>query len=363
MTLAERIKDKAVELGFDLVGIGPAQRSVNAEAFESWLAEGHHGEMAWLERDPARRSDPRAVVPGARSVISVGLSYYAGEPDPQYWDDPLRGRIARYAWGRDYHKIMPRMLKQLAEFLEAESGSEISSRVYVDTGPVLEHDAAASAGLGFTGKHTLTISPLKGSYLFLGEILSTAELDLDVGATERGTELSKTNDAGRVLNGTCGSCRRCLNVCPTHAFPAAYVLDGRRCISYLTIELRDAIPEELRPKMKNWIYGCDECQSVCPWVQRVNEPRQDDWMRCEPDIYAPDLFELMALDDEGFIERFAGRPIVRTKRRGLLRNAAIALGNSGCAEAIPVLEKALQDQEPLIREAATWALEQLRDEK
>lgn len=341
MSVSNQIRARAVELGFDHVGIAPAIPAPRADKFRAWLDHGYHGNMAWLARDPGRRTDPGQVLPGAGSVVVVGQSYYVGDPDPALWDDPSRGRIARYAWGTDYHDHLTPLLRELATFIQDETGAV--SRYYVDTGPVLERSVAEQAGLGYIGKNSLLIDPASGSYLFLAVVLVAAELDPDV-----------PNAAG-----TCGSCRRCQDICPTHAFPAPYILDSTRCISYLTIELKEAIPEALRPHLGNWIYGCDACQSVCPWVRQYAQPREHPFLAFDPDVCAPRLIELMALDDKGFRDRFRKTPIQRTKRRGLLRNVAVALGNWGDASARPVLETSLADPEPLIREHARWALDRI----
>jgi len=339
------IRDHALQLGFDVVGFAPAQRAPRATDYFNWLEQRRHGEMAWLARDPERRADPQRVLPGARAMVMVGLSYYIADPPDELWNDPMRGRIARYAWGRDYHDVVLPMLRELERFIESDLGRAAVSRAYVDTGPVLEREHAARAGLGFIGKNTLLINPRMGSYLFLGEILTDLEMESDAPQPEP--------------VGTCGSCRRCQDICPTHAFPAPYILDSRLCISYLTIELKSAIPVELRPLMKNWIYGCDECQTVCPWVKQYAQPGAKQFLAFDPDRFAPRLIDLMQLDDAGLRDRYGDTPIVRTKRRGLLRNAAVALGNAGDVSALPVLEKALADPEPLIREHAQWAIDQI----
>jgi epoxyqueuosine reductase len=356
--LSDRIRQKALDAGFDAVGIAPAQPSPHAPDYFQWLKEGHHGDMAWLAREPHRRADPTVVLPGAKSVVVVGLSYYVAEPPAEVWNDPLRGRIARYAWGRDYHDVMLPLLEELARFITAESGAAAQSRCYVDTGPVLERDVAAQAGLGFIGKNTLLINPSLGSYLFLGEVLVAAKLDYDKPATDGGATLQQPDISGRV--GTCGTCRRCQDICPTHAFPAPYILNSRLCISYLTIEHRGAIPVELRPLMRNWIYGCDECQTVCPWVKQFSTPQRMRFLKLDLEFIAPKLTDLMMLDESGFRDRYEGTPITRAKRRGLLRNAAIALGNSGMAEVLPVLDEACRDEEPLIREHAEWAMDRIK---
>ena len=361
MSLTQRIKAKAYDLGFDLIGIAPAERAPHAEAYRRWLANNYQADMQWLARDPQRREDPRCVVDGAQAVVVVGLSYFRLDPPDDLWRDPSRGRIARYAWGLDYHDVILPRLRALGDFIEQETGRPLRQRSYVDTGPILERDFAAQAGLGFIGKNTLLISPQLGSYLFLGEILVDLDLEIDEPASDGGAtcRVSLPGEAKRL--GTCGNCTRCLDICPTHAFPAPYILDSRRCISYLTIELRGAIPPELRPLLKNWIFGCDECQEVCPWVRRYSHPGRADFLRYDPEWIAPKLVDLMVLTEEGFRARFKGTPLKRTKRRGLLRNVAVALGNWGSPAALPVLEQALQDPEPLIREHAAWAIERIRD--
>ena len=352
--LSERIRTRAVELGFDLVGIAPAGRSRHAAAFSRWLDEGMAGEMSWLARDRERRTDPSRVVENAASVVSLGFSYFTDAPPSEYWDDPARGRIARYAWGRDYHAVVTPWLKALSEFIGIEAGSGTVTRYYVDTGPVMERDFAADAGNGFIGKNTLLIHPTYGSYVFLAEILVNRGLDYDTPAADDGATLRSETRVG-----SCGNCTRCLEICPTHAFPAPYILDSRLCISYLTIELRGSIPEELRPRMTNWIFGCDECQRVCPWVRRYKGPNESGFLGFQPDTCTPKLVDLMKLDEEGFRRLFRGTPVTRTKRRGLLRNAAVALGNWGDPVARPALESALGDSEPLVREHASWALERI----
>jgi epoxyqueuosine reductase len=354
MQLEERIKQRAIELGFHVVGIGPAGRSRHADAFLRWIESGYAAEMSWMARDPERRMDASLVLPGSAAVIVVGLSYFVGDPPSDLWDDPSRGRIARYAWGRDYHKVMTPMLKDLADFVRTEAGSHTATRFYVDTGPVLERDLAAGAGLGFVGKNTLLIRPGYGSYLLLGEVLTTAELTPDPPANDDFAHWEPPDGDGRV--GTCGGCRRCLDRCPTGAFPHPYVLDSRRCISYWTIEHRGSIPPAWRPRLENWIFGCDLCQSVCPWVKRIEPPEEPASAAFPPEDCAPPLLELLALDEETFRRRFRGTPVLRAKRRGLLRNVAVALGNWGHPDAAPALKAAAKDPDPLIRSHAGWAL-------
>ena len=355
MTLTERIKQKAVELGFDSVGIAPAQRAPHADTYRNWLGEGHQGNMAWLEKQPGRREDPRQVVDGAQCVIALGVSYFMEDPPDQLWNDPSRGRIARYAWGPDYHDVLTPRLKALSDFIHSESPGS-ANRYYTDTGPVLEHEVAWQAGQGFIGKHSLFIHPDLGSYMFLGEIITTCELEPDTPTGNEGRDWSAPEGGGV---GTCGSCRRCMDICPTHAFPSPYILNSRLCLSYLTIELKEAIPEALRPKLKNWVYGCDECQEVCPWVKRYSSPGRDPFLEFNPDTSIPELLDLIQLDDEGFRKRFKGRAVKRTKRRGLLRNAAVAIGNWGAKDALPILNRVKEDKEILIREHIEWAIQKI----
>ena len=361
MTLTQRIKEKAYSLGFDLIGIAPANRAPHAEAYRRWLNQGYAAEMHWLARNPDRREDPRQVVPGVQAVVVVGLSYFVLDPPGDLWRDPARGRIARYAWGLDYHDIMLPRLRQLGDFIEKETGRSLDQRAYVDTGPMLERDFAAQAGLGFIGKNTLLINPHLGSYLFLGEVLVDVELEYDEPAPDGGAScrIGPAGESKRV--GTCGHCTRCLEICPTHAFPVPYILDSNLCISYLTIELKGSIPLQLRPLMKNWIFGCDECQEICPWVRQYSYSTRENFLHYDPDWVAPKLVDLILMDEAAFRLRFKGTPIKRTKRRGLLRNVAVALGNWGSPVALPALKQALQDPEPLIREHAAWAIEQIND--
>ncbi len=371
MSLTDRIKEKAYELGFDLIGVAPATRAPHADAYASWVDAGYAATMGYMARDTVRRQDPRIVLPGARSVIVAGLSYFVANPSADLWNDPSRGRISRYAWGLDYHAVMLPRLRQLADFLDGQTRREVQHRAYVDTGPVLERDFAAQAGLGFIGKNTCLINPRMGSYLFLGEILASLDLDFDEPAIDAGAEITMLRSGRELLDprdnpaasstsrtriGTCGACTRCLEICPTHAFPSPYVLDGNRCISYLTIELKGSIPLELRSQMGNWIFGCDECQSICPWPRRYAQPTHNDFLRFDPEQVAPKLLDLMGLTGDEFRARFRRTPMWRAKRRGLLRNVAVALGNWGNPQAVPALQRSLHDSEPLIGEHAAWAL-------
>lgn len=334
------LRQRALELGFDACRFTTAAAPDHAARFEQWLAAGGHGEMTYLQRNAYKRVDPQQVLPGARSVVCVAAAY-SGERGTLNPKPETRGVIARYARFADYHDVMGERLKVLASFLDSlEPGAR--SLWYVDTGPLLERDLAQRAGLGFIGKHTNLIGRDLGNWFFLGEILTTLELTPDAPEKNR-----------------CGTCARCLAACPTQAITAPFELDARRCISYLTIELKGSIPVELRPALGNRIYGCDDCLAVCPWNKfaRAGALMQP---HARADLDQPALLELLALDDDGFKRKFAGTPILRTKRRGLLRNVCVALGNVGDASALPALDRAAADPEPLIAEHARWAAEQIR---
>ncbi len=358
MDLADRIRSRAVELGFDLVGIAPAGVAPHASAYADWIVAGMQGEMAYLARNPERRSDLRRVLPRAQSVIVTGLSYYTtGLPD-DIKQDPSRGLIARYAWGVDYHDVMVPRLEELAQFVrEGSRGTGIplpvETKVYVDTGPVLERDWALAAGLGFVGKNTCLINPGLGSWLFLGVVITDAALSSDP-SPWKGEVRREAPGEGI----TCGTCTRCLTACPTSAFPAPHVLDARKCISYLTIELKGSMPVALRPLLGNHIFGCDICQDVCPWPTRFAIPTKEHaFFPVDLDRAAPKLLDLARLSEEDFKRRFAGTPILRAKRRGLLRNVAVALGNWGAAEAHEALQLLARDPDPIISEHAQWGLD------
>jgi len=333
------IRRRGIELGFDLVGIAPAERPAHADFYLEWLERGYAGTMDYLRRPDAveRRLDPRSALPDARSIVMVTLNYANGGDGPV--DDPSRAVIARYARGADYHDIFEEKLASLAAYMRELCGGRAGTKLYVDYGPVLERDHAQRAGLGWIGKNTVLIHPQIGSYLFLGEILTDAELSPD----------------DPFLADHCGSCTRCIEACPTGAIKGPRELDSRLCISYLTIELRGPIPRKLRPMIGNRIFGCDICQEVCPWnrhIPKTTEPR----FRPRDDITGAELIELMDLSEEEFERRFDGSPLKRARRSGLLRNVAVALGNWGSPEAVPVLAAALEDSEPLVRGHVAWAL-------
>ena len=347
-SLSERIKERARELGFSVAGITPAEPSPRLQAYLDWVKAGMHGAMGYMAREDrvARRKDLSVILPGARSMIVVGLDYFTLVPPDEIAQDPARGRFSNYAWGIDYHDLILERLEALAAFVEAEAGEGTATRAYVDTGAILERSHAERAGLGFVGKNTLLINPRRGSFFFLGEIITDAALEYD--------EPNLDEMPG------CGSCTRCLAACPTDAFPRPHVLDARHCISYLTIEHKGFIPHDLRPLMGNWVYGCDVCQEVCPW-QRFAQPTpfQEAFSPVNLDYAAPPLADLLALTDETFAERYRGTPIYRIKRPRLVRNACIAAGNSRLPWLADHLVPLLSDESPLVRGHAAWALGRL----
>jgi epoxyqueuosine reductase len=329
--LAERVKATGQRLGFDLVAVGPADLPEHGAALDAWLDAGCAGTMTYMERTRAARRDPARVLPGARSVIACALNYYQGA------DAAGPPHVARYAWGDDYHGVMePRLRALLDDLVAAAPGS--AGRAYVDTGPLLERELAARAGLGWVGKNTMLLNPALGSYFFIGMILTTAELQPDPPLPDR-----------------CGTCTRCLEACPTAAFPRPYVLDARRCVSYLTIEHRGPIPDDARASLGTLAFGCDICQDVCPWNRKA--PVTSEAAFRARDL--PALRQWVGLTEAEYRERFRGSPLRRARRRGLRRNAAVVLGNAGDAEAGPALVAALGDPDPEVRLHAVWALGRL----
>ena len=339
--MKESLRQRALELGFDDCRITTAAAPESASRFTQWLAERQHGEMAYLERTAPKRADPQQVLPGARSIVTLAASYHNANCQSPI-ANRISGLIARYARYRDYHDVLGERLKQLAGFVNQLGGEGTRSLWYVDTGPLLERDLAQRAGLGFIGKHTNLISRQLGNWIFLSEIITTLALEPDAPEKNR-----------------CGSCTRCITACPTAAITAPFQLDVRRCISYLTIELKGSIPVELRPAIGNRIFGCDDCLQACPWNRFAREGQMMK-AQARPDLAQPDLVELLSLDEAGFKRRFAGTPMLRAKRRGLLRNVCVALGNIGDERALPALQKAATDPEPLIAEHAAWAIQQLQ---
>lgn len=341
------IRQRALEFGFDACHFTSADPPANASYLQRWLAAGRHGDMAYLQRNAYKRVDPQQVLPDARTIICVAVTYgIAGASSPQPSPpgeerEKVAGVVARYAQYADYHDVITERIRMLTDYVNQLAGATARSLWYVDTGPLLERELAQRAGLGFVGKHTNLISRRLGNWFFLAEIITTAQLEPDAAEPNR-----------------CGTCSACIDACPTQAITAPFQLDARRCISYLTIELKGAIPEELRPAIGNRIYGCDDCLAACPWNRFAAEANL---MRSHlrPDLAAPDLIELLSLSDADFKERFAGTPMPRTKRRGVLRNVCVALGNIGDQRALPALEKAASDSEPLIQEHARWAIRQI----
>lgn len=338
LSLEQLVKAQACGLGFDLVGITSLGPMETADAFDDWVARGYAGEMDYLPRGAEKRRDSRLPVPGTASAIVVGLDYGGRAPS---------GPVARYARGDDYHDVMLGKLEALREWLESEICRPVKGKSYVDTGPILERDLARRAGLGWFGKNTNLVNPRIGSFFFIGALL----VDLDL-APDTPFEADR-----------CGTCTRCLDACPTDAFVEPRMLDATRCISYLTIELKGAIPEDLRAQMGTHIYGCDVCQDVCPYNVKFARELQEPAFAPRADVGKRDARslarELLAMDDEAFRTAFRKSPIKRAKRRGLARNAAIVLGNIGDERDSPVLARACDDADPLVSQHAAWALDQI----
>jgi epoxyqueuosine reductase len=362
MSLAERIVGRALGLGFDAVGIAPVRQPLTIDRYRAWLSDNYHGEMAYLSRPDAKakRADIGRLLPGVRSIVSVATNCCPGALTSDLRDAPSLGIISSFARGSDYHTVLTPRLQRLGAIVQQELGSDIPYRAYVDTAPILEREIAARAGLGFVGKNANLIHPRLGSWLLLGELLLPVAISAEYA---NGKAAGPTGELGELLRkGTCGRCTRCLDACPTGAFVAPYVLDSRRCISYLTVELKGPIPTDLRPLIGNHIFGCDVCQQVCPWNRRFARPTTDELFRPRPDTSAPRLLDLMSMDDAAFRRRFRDTPVGRSKRRGLLRNVAVALGNWADPAAAPALSRALIDAEPLIRGHAAWALGRVASE-
>ncbi|MBC7894032.1 MAG: tRNA epoxyqueuosine(34) reductase QueG [Cytophagaceae bacterium] len=329
-----RIKAEAYALGFDLVGVTTLGPMETAPAFREWLAKGHAGTMGYLERGADKRDDSRRVFDGAVSAVVVAMNYGGTQPS---------GPIARYARGRDYHDVIVDRLNELLSRIRDVIAPGVNGKPYVDTGPILERDLARRAGLGWFGKNTNLINPDLGSFFFIGSLL----LDVDLAPDEP------------FATDHCGTCTRCLQACPTQAFDGPGVLDATKCISYLTIELRDAIPLALRERIGGLVFGCDICQEVCPWNVKFSRDVTDAELQPTPAVASSTPVELLGLSEEGFRARFRHSPVTRAKRKGLARNAAVALGNTGSADTMSDLQRALQDAEPLVREHALWALERI----
>ena len=339
-SLSDKIREKALELGFTKAGIVRAGAlDMEGERLSGWLGREFHGQMTWMVREPEKRSDPRALLPGCRSVVVAAMNYWPGEAEAA--PRPGRGKVALYARGRDYHRVLGEKLKALATWLDAEAGS--TSRAFVDTGPVLERAWAERAGIGWIGKNANLLTRDRGSWLLLGEILTTAKL---------------TPDAGPHAE-FCGTCTACLDACPTGAIESPGVVDAHRCISYWTIEHRGDIPEAMRPAIGDWIFGCDLCLEVCPWNRFAKAGREARFAARE-DRAAPALEPLLELDDAGFRRKFNGSPIQRATRDGFVRNVCVALGNVGGESSRAALARAASnDSSEVVRAHARWGLEQI----
>ncbi len=337
--LKQAIKEKARQLGFVLAGVTSSEPPVQYNIFETWLNENKHGAMQYLaeERSRIRRADPKQILPECKSILVLAMPY---SPLPLREEPGMR--VASYALGDDYHDIIPPRLQQLIQFIEEQVGHPIPNRYYTDTGPILERELAQRAGLGWIGKNSMLINPQAGSTFFLAEILLGIELEPD--------EPFPTDH--------CGTCTRCITACPTQCILPNRTVDARRCISYLTIEHKDDIPEDLRPQMGDWIFGCDICQQACPW-NRFSLPADSAF---EPKIPLPVLISDLTLSSVEFNQRFKKSPVKRAKRRGYLRNLSVAVGNNGDEKHIPLLEQAAQDEEPLVKTHAQWAIRKIKQE-
>jgi epoxyqueuosine reductase len=336
--LKQQLISFAREIGFDSCRVAACGSAPHADEFRNWLDEGGHGEMSYMERGEEKRCDPREVLPDASSIVVLAMNYFQGGTDAG--DTPAAtGKIARYAWGDDYHDLIESKLDKIDEFLRTFGGQQ---KCYVDTGPVLERDHAAQAGIGWHGKSTMLLDERLGTWFFLAEVLTTLELPADKPLPDR-----------------CGTCERCIRACPTGAITAPHRLDARRCISYLTIELKGSVPLELRPLIGDRIFGCDDCLDACPW-NRFAQISQETAFAARHSTTGMSLRDYLNLDDNEFRALFRNSPIKRIKRRGFLRNVCVALGNVGNASDLPVLDRAAADPEPLIAEHAKWAIHQIR---
>ena len=347
--LKERIKDKAHELGFVLAGVTTPEPPPHYSTFENWLEQDHHGTMNYLadERSRTRRANPREILPECKSILVLATPYspplplaLSGAPAKTKRGEGLGVRVASYAWGEDYHHVLPARMQELVQFIEQQVGGPIKNRYYTDTGPILERDLAQRAGIGWIGKNTCLINPKQGSYFLLSEILLDLTLEPDL----------------PFVTDHCGTCTRCITACPTQCILPDRTLDARRCISYLTIELKDDIPADLRPLIGDWVFGCDICQMVCPWNRFAVEGDSAFGTQSLPHSLTDEL----GLTSQEFNGRFKQTPIKRAKRRGYLRNVAVALGNTADWHALPVLNDAMEDPEPLVREHAKWAIEEIK---
>ncbi len=343
MNLTDQIKQHALSLGFDLVGITTADSLPKEEKFmEQWLDKGYAGKMEYLNRHAPKKGHPKASLAEAKSVIVLGFNYYSEDHEEN--NQPTRGKISRYARGVDYHDIIQTKIKELEKFIHEKTEAETLVRHYVDTGPLFEKALAQRAGLGFMGKNTLLLTKEFGSWIFLAELLINKELDIDT-----------------PFVGSCGQCQLCIEACPTDALNGDYSMDASKCISYLNIELKGSIPEEMRPKMGNLLFGCDICQEVCPYTRRAKVSSFHTQSTSPFKSGSIDIRDLLTIDSNPeFKAQFKETPLLRPKRKGILRNAAVVAGNSGYKELLPLLEDRANDSEPLVSEHAQWAQNQLK---
>jgi epoxyqueuosine reductase len=346
MNLKTAIKTEAHRQGFQLVGVTTPNPPAHLDVYEHWLEVGHHAGMGWMatDRNRERRADPKLILPECQSVLVLGIAY---PPSPHDSGNGNEGKIASYAWGDDYHNVLPERLQAIVRFIEAQVGQPVPNRWYTDTGPILERELAQRAGLGWIGKNTCLINPKAGSYFLLAEILLGLELQPD----------------DPIASDHCGSCTRCIEACPTDCILPNRTIDANRCISYLTIEEKGAIPPDLRSDIGDWVFGCDICQQVCPWNLKFATPTKEAHFMPSPGRAHPDLEGELELSPQAFNRKFKVSPVKRTKRRGYLRNITIALGNRSNPDTIPALLQALDDFEPLIRIHAAWALGKIGGEQ
>lgn len=347
-SLTLSIKAEARRLGFDLVGITSPEPPRHLDAYQRWIAQGCHGGMTYLAKERAlhRRADPRLILPECESILVLGVNYLpqAASISPESG----HAHIAAYARGEDYHDVLVRRLKELVTFIEETLQEPVPNRIYTDTGPILERELAQRAGLGWIGKNTCLINPRLGSNILLAEVFLGISLQMDAPFVED----------------RCGTCSRCIDACPTSCIRPNRTIDARQCISYLTIEEKGAIPSPLRPAIGEWLFGCDVCQQVCPWNSRFAKPTKDTAFQPRPFLAEPDPKPILELTPEHWKDPLRGSPLLRSKRRGLIRNAAVVAANTGDTAAIPQLAQLLQhDEESLIRSHAAWALGQMGDER
>lgn len=345
MSLSRRIKKYATDLGFDLVGIAPVQTMPELNFYKDWLAAGYAGEMKYLERNIEKKCDVTQVVPEAKSVVVCAKIYHTDHPLSITRKDPERGWISRYSWGDDYHDLIKKQLFELSEFVENESPQPFYSRAYTDTGPIIDRIYAKYAGIGWFGKNTCIINQQIGSWFFLGEVITNIELEYDEPVPDR-----------------CGTCTRCIEACPIDAILEPYILDATKCISYLTIELKDDIPIELREGIGNHIFGCDICQDVCPWNSKA-ATTEDSAYQPRMGLVNPGFDEMINLSPEEFSQKFRKSPIKRSKYKGFMRNVLIAIGNSAQTKFLPILEELCENEEPIISRHASWAFDKLSKKK